>query len=429
MSKCKHFFLLIGFLGPLLSIGSFGQGTDLKKADQLYKTRAYAKAVPLYEASLRSRFRVSTAQKLASCYRLTNAWAQAEALLDSLVQQDRVREDMWFLYGEALMSNGKYDQARDWFLKYAAAQPGDTLALIRADACLIVGNIPPYFPNVRYDRLPFNSEEDDHAAIPWGTGLLFTSDRPPGLHLLKEKSQWTGRDYLALFETYPLTDSTWSEPRRYSGRINEININVGYAILSADSSTLYFTRNTVEPNKRGVYPLQIYTCQREGSEGWSRPRPVSFANPETNMMHPALRADGQMMIYASDRSGGPGGLDLWMVEWSGSDWGRPERLDETINTPGHEGFPWFAPDGRLFFASKGHPGYGGYDLFVTQQDSTGKWTPPLNLGRPLNSPLDDITIFLDVSGQSGYFSSTREGEDDDLYYWYQDTLPGKEEEE
>ena len=147
-------------------------------------------------------------------------------------------------------------------------------------------------------------------------------------------------------------------------------------------------------------------------------------NERRNRLHEVVRLSGINIRVAGEEKP----LTI-KVEWSGSDWGRPERLDETINTPGHEGFPWFAPDGRLFFASKGHPGYGGYDLFVTQQDSTGKWTPPLNLGRPLNSPLDDITIFLDVSGQSGYFSSTREGEDDDLYYWYQDTLPGKEEEE
>lgn len=417
MSKSKQIFWVISFMLSLFSGISYGQGSDLRKADKLYKVRSYAKAAPIYEQALQERFRVSTAQKLASCYRLTNAWTKAEALLDTLVLDDKVSEDMWFLYGEALMSNGKYEKAREWFLKYAEVDPADSLALIRADACLIVGSIPPYFTPVSYEKLPFNSDEDDHGAMPWDGGLLFTSDRSPGVHLLKEKSQWTGRDYLALFYTRQLTDTSWSEPQRYSGRINEININVGYTSITADSLILFFTRNTNEPNKRGFYPLQIYTAQRETGNSWTKPHPVDFGNPEINMMHPAISPDGQWLVYASDRGRGEGGLDLWITRRTSAGWTRAEPLSETINTRGHEGFPWIAPDGRLFFASKGHPGYGGYDLFVTSQDETGQWATPVNLGRPFNSPLDDITFFMHRDGQGGYFSSTRDGEDDDLYRW------------
>ncbi|MCF8238287.1 MAG: hypothetical protein K9I85_09045 [Saprospiraceae bacterium] len=428
MSKCKQIFLVISFVCPLFSGMVQGQSADLRKADKWYKVRSYAKAAPLYEEALRSRFRVSTAQKLASCYRLTNAWTKVEALLDTLILEERVNEDMWFLYGEALMSNGKYDKAREWFLRYAEAEPSDTLAIVRANACLIVGSIPPYFPNTVYKKLPFNSDEDDHAAMPWEGGILFTSDRSPGLHLLKEKSQWTGRDYLALFYSRPLTDSTWSDPERYTSRFNGININVGYTTMTADSSTLYFTRNTQEPNKRGVYPLQIYSSHREEGGNWSKPQPGSFSNSEINMMHPAISTDGQYMVFASDRGSGAGGLDLWIMEQKKSGWSRPTPLSDRINTPGHDAFPWIAPDGRLFFASKGHPGYGGYDLFVTERDSTGDWTVPINLGRPFNSPLDDITFYMQADGVGGYFSSTRDGEDDDLYRWTRKIEPALREE-
>ncbi len=423
MSKCKQIFWVISFVLPLFSGLANGQNTDLRKADKFYKNRSYAKAAPLYEQALQERFRVSTAQKLASCYRLTNAWTKAEALLDTLILDEKVREDMWFLYGEALMSNGKYGQAREWFLKYAEAEPADSLALIRAEACLIVGSIPPYFSHVSYQKLPFNSDQDDHAALPWDGGLLFTSDRSPGIHLLKEKSQWTGRDYLAVFYTRQLTDSTWSTPERFSGRMNEININVGYTTITADSLTMFFTRNTQEPNKRGYYPLQIYMTQRESGQSWSKPRPVDFANPEINMMHPAISPDGQWLVFASDRGQGEGGLDLWITSRTSTGWTRAEPISDVINTSGHEGFPWIASDGRLFFASKGHPGYGGYDLFVTHRKEDGSWATPINLGRPFNSPLDDITFYMNPNGQSGYFSSTRDGEDDDLYRWNKDESP------
>lgn len=422
MTKCKHFFLLAGFI-LAAGIGSLYGQSELRRADEWYRNRAYSRAIPVYEAALRERFRTGTAQKLVNCYRLTGHWVRAEALLDTLVDREKVREEMWFIYGEALMSNGKYDRAREWFLRYADAVPEDTLALVRAEACLLVATIPPYFGQIAYRELPFNSDGDDHAAIPWEDGLLFTSDRSPGLHLLKEKSEWTGRDYLSLFFTRPETDSTWQDPARFSTRINEINVNVGYASAPADTSILYFTRNALEPNKRGLYPLQIYAAVHERGGGWSRPHPVSFSNPETNMMHPAVSADGGTLVFVSDRGDGEGGLDLWSSLQEDGQWTKPANLGPVINTSGHEAFPWFAPDGRLFFASKGHPGFGGYDLFVTSLDPDGMWTAPVNLGRPLNSPLDDITFCLDRTGAGGFFSSTRDGGDDDLYQWWSGPSP------
>ena len=413
-------FLAVILITPLLASG---QSKDIRKANKLYQVRAYHEAIPLYESALSKDFRIGTAQRLAECYRLTNRWKSAEALLDSLVLMDRVREEMWFLYGEALMSNGRYNSAREWFLRYAAAVPEDSLALQRAEACLIIEQIPPLFGTVDYRALPINSSGDDHAAIPTAEGLLFTSDRSPGARFLKEKSAWTGRDYLGLWISQPIGDSLWSEPEPYSGRLNALNSHVGYAVFTADSSRIYFTRNAPESNKRGLYPLQIYTAEHAGVGRWSRPELVSFANPEMNMMHPALSPDGRLLVYASDRGRGKGGLDLWLVVRQGETWSRPQLFPDPINTSGNEGFPFFAADGRLFFASQGHPGFGGYDLFMTQRTSDGSWTPPRNLGPPLNSPLDDITFTLLAAGNGGYFSSTRDGQDDDLYQWWLTTEP------
>lgn len=415
MPKVTSALLIVLLTLWLQPLPARGQSKELARADRWYKERAYRKAIPIYEQALREKFRLGPAQKLAQAYRLTNQWERAEALLDSMVRQEKVRDDMFFLYGEALMSNGKYGQAREWFLR--AAEGGDSLALQRAAVCLVVEKIEPLFPAVDYRALPFNAESDDHAAMPWQDGLVFTSDRSPGIRLLQEKSDWTGRHYLSLFFTRPTGETTWSTPELWSGRLNVQNLNAGYTVISPDSQSVWFTRNSPSPNDRGIYPLQIYTARRTGEDRWARPEPAPFANPAFNMMHPALSPDGQWMAFASDRPGGEGGLDLWLVQRQGEGWGRAFNPGPPLNTPAHDGFPFFAADGRLFFASRGHIGFGGYDLFVSERDSEGRWSAPRNLGRPLNSPLDDITFYLRPDGRGGYFSSTRDGGDDDLYEW------------
>lgn len=411
----------------LWSGGLHGQKGDVSKGDRYYKERAYQKAITEYEIALRHRFRVATAQKLANAYRLTNGWVKAEALLDSLVTYEKVNTQMWFLYGEALMYNGQYDKARDWFLKYAESNPEDSLALQRADACLYVHGIMPALGEIKYDAMPFNSEADDHAAVPWLDGIVFTSDRSPGFKLLTEKSSWTGRNYLSLFFTKPLTDSTWATPELWSSRLNDQNINSGYVVFAKDSASLWFTRNTLMPNDKGLYTLQLYNSKRIGEDRWSRPEEASFAMPAFNMLHPALSPDGRWLAFASDRPGGEGGLDIWLCERNGDGWSRSVNAGPTINTAAHDAFPFFSIDGRLFFASKGHIGFGGYDIFYTSLDTYGQWQNPVNLGPPINSPLDDITFYMSPDGASGFFSSTRNGGDDDIYYWYQASPAEKEE--
>jgi hypothetical protein len=102
-------------------------------------------------------------------------------------------------------------------------------------------------------------------------------------------------------------------------------------------------------------------------------------------------------------------------ERKGGEWGKPENLGPAVNTTANEGFPFMALDGKLYFCSKGHPGYGGFDIFVTYKDENGAWQPATNLGKPINSPLDDISIYLAADQRSGYFTSSRSGGDDDIY--------------
>jgi outer membrane protein OmpA-like peptidoglycan-associated protein len=133
-------------------------------------------------------------------------------------------------------------------------------------------------------------------------------------------------------------------------------------------------------------------------------------------MHPAISPDGSELFFISTKSGSGGDIFHTRLSANGT-WRSPENIGEMVNTSASEGFPFVDRVGRLYFASKGHAGYGGFDLFVTERDEIGNWKKPLNLGKPINSSLDDISFVLFRNGTSGAFSSTRDGGDDDIYFF------------
>ena len=406
---------------------SFGQNKDLEKANELYQSARYAEAARLYEKVLdtysekkratRSSLNVMT--KLARCYSMNNRFAEAEKLYAKIVQDDRARPDAALHYAETLMVNGKYEEAKNWLLKYQSLKPDDETAALLIRSCEAAPGIQPFFEHIGVKPFPYNSEADDNAPIVWKGGILFSSDRKTGVKLLKEKSGWTGRDFLDLYYSEARGDGSFAAPVQFSGKLSVLNKNLCNASLSDDGSVIYFTRNDNEPNKRETYNLQLYVAKAAGGK-WKDVEKLPFCSPSSNYMHPAISPDGNTLFFTSDKPGGKGGTDLWMAKRKGDGWERPRNLGETINTSMNEGFPFVSADDRLFFCSKGHPGLGGFDIFMTRQNPDGTWANPVNLGRPINSSFDDISIFLNADGQSGLFTSARDGGDDDIYFFSPD---------
>jgi hypothetical protein len=172
-------------------------------------------------------------------------------------------------------------------------------------------------------------------------------------------------------------------------------------------------------DKKGEVQLKIYSAIK-GAEDWEHITELPFCSDLYSVAHPALSPDGQHLVFSSDRPGGYGGMDLYIVSRSSGQWNDPVNLESGINSKGHELFPFWHPGGYLFFSSDGRPGKGGLDLFVSEwSSSSGRFEGLQHLSAPFNSSKDDLGLIVSDDGRSGYMASDRKPTKgkDDLYRW------------
>jgi outer membrane protein OmpA-like peptidoglycan-associated protein/Tol biopolymer transport system component/Tfp pilus assembly protein PilF len=187
-----------------------------------------------------------------------------------------------------------------------------------------------------------------------------------------------------------------------------IAVNAGALCISPDGQTIWFT---ICGAPDGFGSCDLYVSQRQ-QNSWSNPLNLGpVINSISWETQPSISSDGKKLYFVSNRPGGVGNADIWVsnLQNNGS-WGTPVNLGEPVNTPEDEYSPFIHPDGKtLYFASKGHPGMGGSDLFMTKLQPNGKWTKPINLGYPINTSGDEISLIVNPKGDKAYISSTQKG--------------------
>jgi outer membrane protein OmpA-like peptidoglycan-associated protein len=185
---------------------------------------------------------------------------------------------------------------------------------------------------------------------------------------------------------------------------------------------MYFTRNNFNNGKKGkdankITLLKIYKATlKEGK--WNNAQELPFNNDNYSVAHPTLSADEKTMYFASDMPGTYGQSDIWKVALNADgSFGTPENLGVAINTEGKESFPVITNENELYFATDGHPGIGGLDIFMAGMNADGSFKKPINIGAPANSPQDDFAYLIDTKTRKGFLTSNREGGKgyDDIY--------------
>lgn len=412
----KRFKLLFVFFGILLfTTGIFAQKKVLKKANELFKTKNYSEAIPLYESAIAERTSISSMSKLAYCFRMTNKMDRAEELYAAIVLNPKAKSETYFYYGEALMSNEKYGEAKSWFEKYTALEPDDERGKLMSNACDQVPFIQPLFEFVVVEEYPFNSEMDDSSPIFFEDGIVFSSDRKQGVKVLKQKTGWTGRDFLKLYHSRLDETGNFKAPQSFSAKLNELNKNTSNFSCTEDKTKGFITRNGILASRKNTYNMQLYEAESINGSKWKNVQLLPFCNIEYNYMHPSISPNGEELFFISNKPKGQGGTDIYSSKKTDKGWSKPQNLGPLVNSIANEGFPFIHTDGKLYFCSKGHVGYGGFDIFYTERDKNGVWQQPINVGKPINSSYDDISFFLKRDGLNGLFSSSRNGGDDDIY--------------
>lgn len=249
-----------------------------------------------------------------------------------------------------------------------------------------------------------NSKSGDYMpqVNPTGTRLYFTSVRKGGFD---DPDANDPTDFGEDLYYSSLTNNTWSAPKLLPEPLNSSGDDFGSAFTGDGQVMVYVKCETPE----GIGNCDLYITQLVGTE-WSKPVNMgNVVNSDDWDSQPTISADGNRVIYTSARAGGYGSSDLYMIEKNQlGEWGIPQNLGGIVNTPFNENSPYLAPDGKtLYFASNGHPGFGGMDIFYSLFEN-GKWSTPKNLGAPLNSGGDDTNFSISAEG-IGYFSSSRLG--------------------
>jgi hypothetical protein len=177
--------------------------------------------------------------------------------------------------------------------------------------------------------------------------------------------------------------------------------------FSHDYNTMYFTRFYKKDDKEKIFSAR-FANNNKNQSGWLLENtPLDFCKGDYRYAYPAISSDDSIIVFASDRQGTLGGMDLFITRRKEGKWSAPENLGDLINTRYNEICPFLDSENNLFFSSDGLPGFGGYDLFSCKFNGKG-WDKPANLSRPINSNSDDIAFTINKTDEKTAFFTRRQ---------------------
>ncbi|MBN8653788.1 MAG: PD40 domain-containing protein [Cytophagales bacterium] len=385
-----------------------------KKARKAFTLGKYEKVINYYKDVVRKQPNNGVANYyVAEAYRQSNRIKEAESFYAKAGGKGVNPDSVKLYYAKSLQANSKYAEASE-VLQTLAANTKDEKLKDRAGKEL-AGidyldklNQKKSFYKVK-NMEAINTPFTEYAPVYSNSQLYFTSSRANAKIYEATGTPFTDL-YVAATNGANVDVNTIAPLPDF---INAPNINEGTITFTPDGKTMIFGKGN-SGKRKGTPDVDLYLSRfRNGS--WEEPIPLNINQPDAWESTPALAPDGRTLYFSSNRKGGYGGLDLYSAQMDGRGrFSRVRNLGPEINTAGSELFPHVADNGKLYFSSDGHPGYGMLDIFVVNR-ANGK-TVIENLGQPVNSPADDFGIHL-FKADRGFFTSNREeGKgDDDIY--------------
>lgn len=403
--------VVIAILFPFLV---FSQKAALSKADKKYNNFEYIEAIKIYETIVKKgKGTPEIFEKLANVCYDNASYVQANKWFAKLYEANpNMKSETQYRYANTLRATGNLEESDKQLKLFEAANPNQ----IRTKLLISQKSLEPSFKFSNVKALSINSDASDYGSVLKGDTLVFSSAR--GQILSDKPSLRTGQSHTNLYKTAIGKDGEFSTPKLFSHTSYSV-YNDATPTFSSDGKTMYYTQNTLIKKSKNKLVNDGFKLQKSVlyKGNWQKQGVITFLQQDSvKIAHPAISPDGKSLYFASDMPGTFGDSDLFKiaVNEDGS-FGAIEHLGSNINTEGRETFPFITEKNTLVFASNGHPGDGGLDLFsIDLSDPTAE---VISLGTSINSTFDDFGMVMNGTLTKGYYTSNRPGEagDDDIY--------------
>lgn len=403
----SYTFIIYVFLALFVSCRSakLSDAEEKQRIGEYYEAAAIYRRVYTKTSPKKRDLRGYVAFRMAECNRMINSTAKAVSGYMNALRYDYPDSILYLRLGQMQQKNGRYADAIKNYDAYLQYDPTSVLAFNGVEGsqkALEWKKNPTRYVVKRMDK--FNSRRGEFSPMLLGPDydqLYFASSRS------KDKDQKisaiTGQNNNNFYVIKKDEQGNWLQPEELEDEVNT-EFDEGTPSFTPDGNTMYYTYCTQAPE--GDRTAEIYMSSRSSAK-WGKGSKVEILKDSvTALAHPSVSPDGRWLYFVSDAVGGQGGKDIFRARINGSDFGPMENLGPEINTPGDELFPYVRDSVTLYFASNGHPGMGGLDIFRATLDSTEHWHVE-NMRSPINSNGDDFGITFEGVHERGFFSSNR----------------------
>ena len=419
-----HKIICILALSFIFSSG-YSQKGKVRQATKEYDNLAYLKTSEiLLEVANNGYKSVDLLKKLANSFYFNNKMEEAAKWYGELMAMNETIDDpeYYFRYAQALKSIENYSESDKWMKKFAASDRSDLRGRAFSSTVDYLSMIDEASREFDVYNLEINSENSDFGTAQYQNQLIFASSRGGG-----QIYKWNEQPYLDLFSAEKQENGTYGNVKKLNSDVNT-KFHESTVAFTPDDKVMYFTRNNYfnkkykEDSDDGTNRLKVFKAMMNDDGEWDDIESIHFNSDDYSVAHPTINVQGTKMYFASDMLGTLGSSDIFEVDINeDGSLGDPVNLGPSVNTEGHETFPFINSEGDLYFSSNGFNGLGGLDVFVIRDFETKRaLSQPLeleNIGRPINSPMDDFGYYENLGTKEGFFTSNRDGGkgDDDIY--------------
>ncbi|WPR70456.1 OmpA family protein [Flavobacterium sp. NG2] len=417
----KNILLYITIIS-VFSLNIYSQKARLAAADKKYDNFAYIDAIKTYERIAEKGYKSAEMfQKLGNAYYFNAQLENAAKWYGELfAMQTELQPEYYYRYSQSLKAIGDNKQADAMMEKFNQLSGDDKRAKLFKKNRNYLAEIKANSGRYKVEDAGINSKYSDYGTAVYLNKIVFSSARDTG-SLGQRKHTWTNQYFTNLYMADLGEEMTPGAPSKFDKNINS-KFHEATPAFTKDGKTMYFTRNNYLEGKKGkngndITLIKIYKATLENDK-WAKIVEMPFNSDNYSTAHPALSPDEKTLYFASDMPGTLGLSDLFKVKINeDGTYGNPENLGNSINTPGRETFPFISEDNEIYFASDGHPGLGGLDVFVSKIFEDGTFNEVQNVGADINSPKDDFAYLIDSKSRRGFFTSNKDGGQgyDDIY--------------